>query len=210
MKTVSAHAAGDDARDFQFQHYRSFFPLATLKCVGRPLFRSQEARDYACLLDLDPTVVSWRSVTRPITNDSGARKPRKHFVDFVVVTESEALLVDVWPTDAGIITWIAGVAQRQGYRYQAVSLSEFGRGPRLQNARDLIRYAGYDAPLGDRIRVLAALEEMRTLTLADCLSVVRESKPMPTIVAMILTGILEIDLDEALLGPDSVVRRAAK
>ncbi|MBP2533728.1 hypothetical protein J2764_001419 [Agrobacterium tumefaciens] len=33
---------------------------------------------------------------------------------------------------------------------------------------------------------------------------------MPTIATMILRNILEVDLDEALLGPETVVRRAAK
>lgn len=208
MTTGTAHFAGDEV--CISPHYRPRFPYSTLKCVGRPLYRSREARDYACLLDLDPKVSAWRCMPLPIVNDSEAGKPREHYVDFVVETESEALLVDVRSADAGIITWVAGVAEQQGYRYQAVSLSALAKCPRLRNARDLIRYAGYDAPLGDRIRILAALEEMGAMTLAECLSVVRESKPMPTIVAMILTGILEIDLDEALLGPETVVRRAAK
>jgi hypothetical protein len=210
MKTVSAHTAGNDARDVQLQHYRSFFPFATLKCVGRPLYRSQEARDYACLLDLDPTVLSWRSVTRPITNDSGARKPRKHFIDFAVETADERILVDVRATEVGIINWISRTAERHGYCYRAVLMSELSKGPRLQNARDLVRYAGCDAPLGDRIRILAALDEMGTLSLAECLSAVREGRPMQTVAAMILAGVIDVDLDEALLGPDTVVRRATK
>ncbi|HLP66152.1 MAG TPA: hypothetical protein VK181_01390 [Rhizobium sp.] len=208
MTTGTAHSADDEV--CISPHYRPRFPHSTLKCVGRPLYRSQQARDYACLLDLDPKVSAWRCMPQPIVNDSGARNPRHHYVDFAVETESEALLVDVRSPDAGIVSWIARLAEKQGYRYQVVSLSEFGGGPRLQNARDLIRYAGYGAPLGDRIRILAVLEEMGTLTLAECLSVVRESKPMPTIATMILMGILEVDLDEALLGPETVVRRAAK
>lgn len=208
MKTESTHVAGDEA--CVFAKYRPFFPFATLKCVGRPLYRSREARDYACLLDLDPKVSAWRCVPQPVINDSGARKPRHHHVDFAVETEHEALLVDIRQRDAGTVGWIARLAEKQGYRYLAVSSSEFVGAPRMQNAKDLIRYAGYDAPLGDRIRILAALEEMGTLTLAECLSVVRESKPMPTIATMILKNILEVDLDEALLGPETVVRRVAK
>jgi len=207
MRTESTHVAGDDA--CVFEHYRPYFPFATLKCVGRPLYRSQEARDYACLLDLDTKVSAWRCVPQPIIYDSGARNPQRHYVDFAVETKSEALLVDVCGTNAVNVTWIAKVAEKRGYRYQAVSFPELARCTRLQNARDLIRYAGYDAPLGDRIRILVALEEMGTMTLAECLSVVRESKAMATIATMILMGILEVGLDEALLGPDSVVRRAA-
>lgn len=157
-----------------------------------------------------PKVSAWRCMPQPIINDSGARNPRHHYIDFAVETENEALLVDIRPRDTGTVGWIARLAEKQGYRYLAVSFSEFVGAPRIQNAKDLIRYAGYDAPLGDRIRILAALEEMGTLTLAECLSVVRESKPMPTIATMILRNILEVDLDEALLGPETVVRRVAK
>jgi len=35
------------------------YPLATIKCVGSPIFRTQDARDFACLLDVDPDVASW-------------------------------------------------------------------------------------------------------------------------------------------------------
>lgn len=67
MKTESTHVAGEEA--CVFAKYRPFFPSATLKCVGRPLYRSREARDYACLLDLDPKVSAWRCMPQPIIND---------------------------------------------------------------------------------------------------------------------------------------------
>lgn len=81
---------------------------------------------------------------------------------------------------------------------------------RLQNAVDLMRYVGCEVPLGDRVRILAALDEAGTLTLAETLSVMRESRPMHSVASLILSGVLEVDLSEALLGPDSVVRRASK
>jgi hypothetical protein len=37
---------------------RFYYPLATIKCAGTPSFRSQDARDLACLLDVDPDVVA--------------------------------------------------------------------------------------------------------------------------------------------------------
>ena len=207
MRTESTHVAGDDP--CVFKHYRPYYPFATLKCVGRPLYRSREARDYACLLDVDTKVSAWRCVPQPIIHDSGAGNLRRHYVDFAVETRCEALLVDVCGTNAVNATWIAEAAKKQGYRYQAVSFPELAGCTRLQNAKDLLRYAGYCAPLGDRIRILAALEEMGAMTLAECLSVVRESKAMATVATMILMGILDVGLDEALLSPDSVVRRAA-
>lgn len=207
MTTSTAHAAGDDACHLR-KAYKPRFPFNTVKCLGRTLFRSQHASDYACLLDLDPDVISWRCVTRPVINDSSALKSRHHFVDFAVVTEQrEALLVDVWRGKPDIIIWLPGAAARGGYRYQAISMSDIDP-IRLQNARDLVRYADREATLGDRIRILASIDEMGSLSLAECLSAVREGKAMDSVASMILRGLIEVDLDEKLLGPDTIVRRA--
>ncbi|MBY5439068.1 hypothetical protein [Rhizobium leguminosarum] len=206
MMTFTAHAAGVEACDLP-SSYKSRFPSSTAKCRGRTLYRSQEASDYACILELDPAVIYWRCVTQPIANDSGARKPRHRYVDFAVCTSDETLLVDVWRGVPEVITWLPGVAASLGYRYQAISISEVNP-TRLQNARDLVRYSGREATLGDRIRLLAGLDEMGSMSLAECLGAVREGAPMRTIAGMILKGYLEVDLDERLLGPDTIVRRA--
>lgn len=205
MKTESPQAAGDDACDLPI--YRPHFPVATLKCIGRPLYRSRDARDYASLLDIDTSVISWRCVTHAVTDDIGARK---YFVDFAVETEDSHLLVEVCPGTVGDTKWISRVAESFGYDYRAVVMPELRKGARLQNVRDLFRYAGSDVPLGDRIRILAALDEMGSMTLAECLAVVREDRPMRAVASMILCGVLEVDLDSALLGPDTAVRRAVK
>ncbi|TAY16682.1 hypothetical protein ELH91_07770 [Rhizobium leguminosarum] len=206
MTTSTAHAAGDDACDLR-NAYKPRFPLNAVKCIGRALFRSQQASDYACLLDLDPEVISWRCVTKPVINESTARKPRHHFIDFAVETAEEALLVDVWRGKPDIITWLPSVASRKGYRYQAIAMCDVDP-IRLQNARDLVRYADREATLGDRIRILAGLDEMGSLSLAECLSAVREGTAMGSVASMILRGLIEVDLDEKLLGPDTIVRRA--
>lgn len=78
---------------------------------------------------------------------------------------------------------------------------------RLRNSKDLLRYGFYRPPLGDRIRLLAALDDMGSLTVAECMSAVREGRPMPTVAALILQGFLAIDLDETLIGPETQVRR---
>lgn len=207
MTTFVAHAAGDDACNLP-SLYKSRFPSSTTKCRGRTLYRSQEASDYACILEVDPTVVHWRCVTQPIINDSPARKPRHRFVDFAVRTADEhTLLVEISRGTPSSAPWLPVVAERLGYRYQPVSI--FDLNPvRIQNARDLVRYAGWQATLGDRIRILAGLEEAGSLTLSECLGAVRESRPMASIASMILMGLLEVDLDEALLGPDTTVRAA--
>jgi hypothetical protein len=206
MTTLYAHAASHDACHLPI--YRPYFPAGTLKCVGRPLYRSRAARDYACLLDLEPGVASWRCVVDPIVDDSRLHEPRQHHVDFQVTLGSSSLLVDVSVGPEGP-AWIKRAAERLGCRYQCVPVSEFASLTRLQNAKDLLRYAGWDAALGDRIRILMTLEELGSLTLAECLSAIRDGKPMQSIAAMILSGVISVDLDEARLGPDTVVRRTS-
>lgn len=205
MKTLHAHAASHDACVLPI--YRSYFPKRTLKCQGRPLFRSRAARDYACLLDFEEDVVSWRCVTDPVYDGDEREDPRRHHVDFEVCLDDATVLVNV-STMPEAPAWIHDAARRLGCRYQFVATSEFASLPRLQNARDLLRYAGWEAALGDRIRIQIALEEYGSLTLAECLSAIRDGKPMQSIAAMILKRVIIVDLDEAPLGPDTIVRRA--
>lgn len=206
MTTLHAHVASDCACDLPI--YRPYFPTGTLKCVGRPLFRSRAARDYACLLDLEPDVVSWRCVVDPILDEGRLHEPRHHHVDFEVDIGTENVLIDISET-AESPAWIEEVARGLSCRYQSVLISEFASLPRLQNARDLLRYAGWEEALGDRIRILMALEELGSVTLAECLSAIRDGKPMQSVASMILKGVIKVDLDEAPLGPDTIVRRAS-
>ncbi len=208
MTTSSARAKGahSNFRD----DYRPIFPHVTLKCLGQPLFRSQQARDYACTLDLDREVISWKCLATAIVNDdSEAVRPRSWHVDFAVQTEVETFLVTVEAKPKATPTWVVKVAERMGYRLQNLTLRDVDP-VLLQNCKDLMRYAGAEVPLGDRVRILAALDEYGTLSLAEGLSVIRESRPMHSIAALILSGTLDVDLSVDLLGPDSVLRRAAK
>lgn len=205
MTTLRAHSAGRGVCDLPI--YQPYFPTHTLKCLGQPLFRSRAARDYACLLDLEADVVSWRCVIEPIIGGVVPEDPRLHNVDFEVCLDNATVLVDVGAIPE-FPAWIHDAAKRLGSRYQFVATSEFASLPRLQNARDLLRYASWEAALGDRIRIQMALEEYGSLTLAECLSAIRDGKPMQSIAAMILKGFIIVDLDEAPLGPDTIVRRA--
>lgn len=205
MKTVSSHSASDHVRDRPA--YRPYYPSATLKCIGRALFRSRVARDYACLLDFDPDVVSWRCLTEPLVDDDASGEPYLHYLDFEVDLGIERLLVDVHPC-AECPPWIDIEAKRFGCRYQAIDAAEFATLPRLQNAKDLLRYAGWEPALGDKIRILMALDDLGSLTLGECLSSIRDGKPMQSMAAMILKGIVTVDLNAGLLGPDTIIRRA--
>jgi hypothetical protein len=80
-------------------------------------------------------------------------------------------------------------------------------GFRLGNAKDLMRYASHRTPLGDRLRLLGALDENGSLTVAECLSAFQETKPVPGLASLILHAYVEVDLDERPLGPETIVRR---
>ncbi len=177
--TESAHAAGNGSS--VSSDYRPRFPVSNLKAVGRPIFRSQHARDYACLLDVDPDVLSWRSFPQPLTEIGDCHDD--YHVDLEVHTASQSLIVEVSQGGGEAPRWVHETIEAYGYKYQLVRFSDLNP-VRLANARDLSRYARYEAALGDRLRMLGALDEMGTLTLSECLNVVREGRAMETIASL--------------------------
>ncbi|WSH63941.1 hypothetical protein U8Q05_20250 [Rhizobium ruizarguesonis] len=182
---------------------RFYYPLATIKCSGSALFRTQDSRDFACLLDVDPDVLSWTCVGVELSYGG-----ETYLADFVVTgIDSRTFVVDVARDLPRPPDWIELAADRAGHGYRPVAMKDFADSFRLQNARDLLRYGFYRCPLGDRVRILAALDEMGSLTVAEALSAFREGRPMACLAALILQGFLEIDMDEALIGPETVVRR---
>lgn len=183
---------------------RTFSPAATIKCDGPSIFRSQVARDTACLLDVNPAVVSWHCM--PVSLDCGNVA---HVPDFGILNDDGGrMLIDspdrVLPIEA---EGIAGAAETVGLRYRRLLTDEVYEGPRLQNAKDLLSYGSYGLALGDRLRVLATLDEHGNLTVAECLTVFTETKPVAGLAQMILRGFVEVDLDTELLGPETMVRR---
>ncbi|MEI5679545.1 MULTISPECIES: hypothetical protein [unclassified Mesorhizobium] len=190
LAAVRAKAAGN-----------SFKPKGTVRCLGEPLFRSQLARDLACLLDTDPDVQSWSCL--PI---AFRRRTTLHVPDFLVEGPGE-----VWLHDAasGVVenAWIAEAVRSSGRGYQSSSVHEIQSGFRLENSRDLLRYARWQCPLGDRIRLLAALDEQGSLTFAECLPVFHETRAIAGLASLILHRFVEADLDGARIGPETTVRR---
>lgn len=183
---------------------RTFYPTATVKCDGQPVFRSQTARDAACLFDVNPSVLSWHCMPLSLDYGSGVHVP-----DFGILNDDGGrLLIDasdrVMLADA---TEIEVSASRHGYRYRRLVADEVYDGPRLQNAKDLLRYGGSVLALGDRLRLLSVLEEHGNLTITECLTVFTETKPIAGLAQMILRGFVEVDLDADLLGPETTVRR---
>lgn len=202
MKAFSGGSRPDGRAPRSPSTFQTYFPSATIKCAGLPFYRSQAARDFACLLDVDPTVSAWGPSDFVFGNGLD-----QVVVDFNVSSAGSGYLVKVRRSEHPVPDWLVPVADKAGYDCRVVSPYDPEACWRLKNARDLLRYGHFDAALGDRIRLLAALAEMGSLTMAECLSVVRERNAVATIAAMILHGYLEVDLDEGPLGPETVVRR---
>lgn len=185
-------------------HFQLYHPIATVKAQGRTQYRTQVARDLGCLLDVNVAVRSWSCM--PLSLDV---EDASHVPDFIIVhVDGARTLLDA-PDRIGSIDReaVAAAAASQQMRYRLVDYDELYEGPRLRNAKDLIRYANHVATLGDRIRVLACLDEQGSLTMAETLQLIRESKPMAALAHMILTELVEVDMDEALFAPETVVRR---
>ncbi|RFC62735.1 hypothetical protein DYI37_12220 [Fulvimarina endophytica] len=79
-------------------------------------------------------------------------------------------------------------------------------GDRLENARELLRYARWRVPLSERIRLLAALDAEGSLSLAECLSLGRPGfDAIAMVAALALHRFVVIDLDSGRIGPETRV-----
>ncbi|WP_445489505.1 hypothetical protein [Rhodopseudomonas sp. RCAM05734] len=90
----------------------SFAPKNTVRCTGRPLFRSQLARDVGCLLDIDVSVISWACLPMVLS-----RRSRRHVPDFAVTRATGVSLVDIAPASAKRAPpdWSSDAAHALGY-----------------------------------------------------------------------------------------------
>jgi hypothetical protein len=211
MPTISpSDIVTDDESDLLAQMRESasclfFHPRGTVRCRGVPLFRNQAARDLGCLLDVDPDVASWTCLPTVLAYGTGMHVP-----DFAVERSTGTVLVDAAPLDSKSPPpdWIPDIARGLGYRYEAFSACDLHEGFRLGNARDLLRYANHHVSLGDRVRLLTLLEDQGPMPLAACMQVIRDGRdPIGTIAAMALRRFVDIDLDEARIGPETRVSR---
>jgi len=171
-----------------------------LRCVGSVRLRSQASCDVACLLEFDEAVSSWTCQSEQFQNGFDTHRP-----DFVVERDHDVHIIDVI-TRRSPPAWIADAVRKEGYKYQAMTRGDVDH-VRLKNCKDLIHYSGRDVPLGDRVRVLSALDNEGSLPLADCLSLFREIRPIDGLANMTLARFISIDLDTALIGPETTVRK---
>lgn len=192
--------AGAVGRARLHPHVPAFEPRNTVRCVGRPIFTSQTTRDIACLVDVDPEVVSWTTGDGPVI--AGAHRIP---FDLRVVYPSRIELLMVADEAAPLGNDAVAAAHLAGYRLKALGPDDIA-GDRLENARELLRYANWTVSLSDRVRLLAALEQEGSLPLADCLSVIHSGRdPIAAIAALCLRRFVEIDLDSARIGPQTRV-----
>ncbi|APH72871.1 hypothetical protein [Aquibium oceanicum] len=176
-----------------------FRPFGTVRCQGAPSFRTQLARDLACLLDVDDDVAAWSCLPAVL-----ARDDQSHVPDFLVRRGARHELVDAGSGPG--YGWLSHEAEERGCAYVVVDSAVVREGFRLANARDLLRYARWECPLGDRIRLLAGLEENGTLGVAECLGAFRETRPITGLAALALRRFVSIDIDSAPIGPNTSVR----
>ncbi|MBD9538935.1 hypothetical protein IB276_05705 [Ensifer sp. ENS04] len=184
--------------------FRAYSPTCTVKCEGLPIFRSQVARDLACLLDVNPSIVGWSCMPPAIEIDGVF-----HVVDVAARDENGVCWLFDAPDNILIChpKDIKEAAWGRGFRYHQLQSDEIYTGFRLRNAKDLLRYGAHEATLDDRLCLLTALEEHGALAVSDCLRAIRESKPTAALASMILQGVVEVELDDALIGPSTMVRR---
>ncbi|UIK19389.1 hypothetical protein [Rhizobium leguminosarum] len=186
---------------FREASLNNFSPRGSVRCSHAPVFRSQLARDLGCLLDVDETVAAWCCLC------FGAKlEDHVHVADFMVDyldgTREHLDAVEFFGDPA--VTETFACMQR---RHRFVTLGEIRHGHRLQNAKDILRYARNRTPLNDRVRLLAALDETGSMTVAETFSLFREIPPLTAISWMALHRFILIDLEEGLIGPDTIVRR---
>ena len=184
----------------QASSIRRFGPPGTVFCRGRPIFRSQLARDLGLLLDLDRSVVEWSCLPQIVELADSSGEIIERVPDFLVLDiEDRSRFVD------------AGAARLKPVdplvAHQSVSVDEIRREPALTNARQMMRYANRVVSLGDRVRLLAWLEEMSPITLIEAASAMRESaEPVGAVIALALKRVVSIDWQESSIGPETQVR----
>ncbi|MCK0195461.1 hypothetical protein MWN34_00885 [Ancylobacter sp. 6x-1] len=147
---------------------------------------------------------------RPSSRPARRRPPiaSGHVPDFLVERSGVATLLDAVGEGAEPPPpWVAAAAVEAGFRHQILAAAD-KPAVRLENAIDLLRYARWRAPLGERVRLLVLLED-GPLPLGACLAAMRSPDPMGVVAALALRRFVELDLDDAPIGPDTRVRAIA-
>jgi hypothetical protein len=171
-----------------------------VRCVGRFVARDPFARDVAYLLDMDEAVSCWSCQSSRLRQGFDTYTP-----DFMAERGQDVVLIDAVSQRISPL-WIAEAAAREGFSYQTMTRGNVDP-IRLKNCKDLLHSAGGEVSLGDRVRILGALDEHSSLTVAEILSLFRDRNPIRAFANMVVGRFIEINLDDALIAPETVVRR---
>jgi hypothetical protein len=99
---------------------------------------------------------------------------------------------------------------RLGLPLLRVTSADLGRQPFASNCREVWGCRNTRVAVGDRVRILQALEEERTLGLIDAGREMRFARdPIAAVLALACADLVELDLVSARLGPDTRVARRA-
>lgn len=168
-----------------------FSPPQVLKCRGEPLFRSQQARNLACLFDLSPNVIAWTCL--PLLVRFG---DCYHIPDFAIQRNDGDYLVDATPSP----DWAITAAETDGWLYDCTSYKHDDNAVLIANAIDLLPYAGTSTvSLSDRVRLLTVLDDDGPLPLKHCVQILRNTgEPMAAIAALYFSGEIVFDLTKRI------------
>lgn len=208
-KTTNRDDSGERESALDLLHAdasRHFFePKGTVRCEGRPFFRTRSARDAACLADVDPAVARWSCLSIAV-----GRADRLHVPDLALEAADGSIeLLDAHADEGpSLPPWVPEEVNRLGYGYRIVDTGSMRQGHRLENARELLRYAGWRVGLDARIRLIAALEDQGSLPVRSCMDVLGTRDAIAAIAALALRRFVDLELDEAPIGPETTVRPA--
>lgn len=167
-----------------------------LRCRGEVRLPSAFSMDVARLLDTDPAVEHWRCQV-PLVGIEGV-------ADFITHGPGgqEQLILDL--SDR-----LLPERSRLPQNTRIVAAGDVDP-VRLDNAKLVLPFARWRVSLDDRVRLLAILDEEGTVTLADCLGIMRNtSRPVAAVASLALAHIVDMDLDEPLGSRTRVIRRPA-
>lgn len=165
-----------------------------LRCRGEVVLASAMAIDMARLLDIDATVDHWRC---NIPIEDGAR--HADFVTYGALGEQHLILQpDTTPDPRRLATASRIVTQGD---VDPV---------RLENAELILPFARWRVSLDDQVRLLAVLDEEGSVTLAECLGILRHtSRPVAAVAALALARVVDMDLEEPIDSRTRGIRREA-
>lgn len=173
----------------------------TMRCIGIPACRNQHALDVATLLDVDDTIISWSSRTPALRGSEHYHQP-----DFVADHTAGRSLVMAVNDSFDHTLEPALEAAQLGFDLKVYRPSDLNR-TRLQNATDILTHGRFRVSLDERLRLLCMLDECSSACVAECVIALRSPLPMAALSSLFLHRIIEIDIDDTLIGPDTIVRR---